>query len=122
MDQVLIVRTTTSFDVLVFQVGDAASLSSFTEAYCLIALSRCALSNRSQGCLQASSFCLGAQCAYDVAPGGLLASVYHLTRIEYDVDNQKSFFATLAFVDSEVSAFGSNAELFLNERDKDEKD
>ena len=26
------------------------------------------------------------QCAYDVAPGGLLASVYHLTRIEYGID------------------------------------
>ena len=26
---------------------------------------------------------LRSQCAYDVAPGGLLASVYHLTRIEY---------------------------------------
>ena len=25
---------------------------------------------------------LRSQCAYDVAPGGLLASVYHLTRIE----------------------------------------
>ena len=24
--------------------------------------------------------------AYDVAPGGLLASVYHLTRIQYGVD------------------------------------
>ncbi|KAM7460574.1 hypothetical protein LguiB_036052 [Lonicera macranthoides] len=29
---------------------------------------------------------LRSQCAYDVAPGGLLASVYHLTRIEYGVD------------------------------------
>ncbi|WMV55036.1 hypothetical protein MTR67_048421 [Solanum verrucosum] len=29
---------------------------------------------------------LRSQCAYDVAPGGLLASVYHLTRIEDDVD------------------------------------
>nr|YP_009409895.1 NADH dehydrogenase subunit J [Cressa cretica]ASJ65098.1 NADH dehydrogenase subunit J [Cressa cretica] len=28
---------------------------------------------------------LRSQCAYDVAPGGLLASVYHLTRIEYGV-------------------------------------
>ncbi|MCL7030202.1 hypothetical protein MKW94_003148 [Papaver nudicaule] len=27
---------------------------------------------------------LRSQCAYDVAPGGLLASVYHLTRIEYE--------------------------------------
>ncbi|KAI5650106.1 hypothetical protein M9H77_36111 [Catharanthus roseus] len=26
---------------------------------------------------------LRSQCAYDIAPGGLLASVYHLTRIEY---------------------------------------
>nr|AKZ30140.1 NADH dehydrogenase subunit J [Goodenia rosea] len=26
------------------------------------------------------------QCAYDVAPGELLASVYHLTRVEYGVD------------------------------------
>ncbi|KAD7117039.1 hypothetical protein E3N88_04307 [Mikania micrantha] len=29
---------------------------------------------------------LCSQCAYDVAPGGLSASVYHLTRIEYGVD------------------------------------
>ncbi|KAL3648307.1 hypothetical protein CASFOL_007731 [Castilleja foliolosa] len=29
---------------------------------------------------------LRSQCSYDVAPGGLLASVYHLTRIEYGVD------------------------------------
>ncbi|WZZ88933.1 hypothetical protein YC2023_117512 [Brassica napus] len=29
---------------------------------------------------------LRSQCAYDVAPGGLLASVYHLTRIEYSVN------------------------------------
>nr|YP_009556586.1 NADH-plastoquinone oxidoreductase subunit J [Drosophyllum lusitanicum]QBC67547.1 NADH-plastoquinone oxidoreductase subunit J [Drosophyllum lusitanicum]QBC72950.1 NADH-plastoquinone oxidoreductase subunit J [Drosophyllum lusitanicum] len=29
---------------------------------------------------------LHSQCAYDVAPGGLLASVYHFTRIEYGVD------------------------------------
>ncbi|KAJ4956303.1 hypothetical protein NE237_013086 [Protea cynaroides] len=29
---------------------------------------------------------LRSQCAYDVAPGGPLASVYHLTRIQYGVD------------------------------------
>nr|YP_009248951.1 NADH-plastoquinone oxidoreductase subunit J [Borassodendron machadonis]YP_010853809.1 NADH-plastoquinone oxidoreductase subunit J [Borassus flabellifer]YP_010853895.1 NADH-plastoquinone oxidoreductase subunit J [Borassus madagascariensis]WGM63963.1 NADH-plastoquinone oxidoreductase subunit J [Borassus sp. N_XM241]AKQ51162.1 NADH-plastoquinone oxidoreductase subunit J [Borassus flabellifer]AMW67003.1 NADH-plastoquinone oxidoreductase subunit J [Borassodendron machadonis]WGM63705.1 NADH-plas len=29
---------------------------------------------------------LRSQCAYDVAPGGFLASVYHLTRIQYSVD------------------------------------
>ncbi|MED6186236.1 hypothetical protein PIB30_064933 [Stylosanthes scabra] len=29
---------------------------------------------------------LRSQCAYDVAPGGLLASVYHLTRIEYGIN------------------------------------
>ncbi|EYU40231.1 hypothetical protein MIMGU_mgv1a020691mg, partial [Erythranthe guttata] len=29
---------------------------------------------------------LSSKCAYDVAPGGLLATVYHLTRIEYGVD------------------------------------
>ncbi|KAF3485482.1 hypothetical protein F2Q69_00053518 [Brassica cretica] len=29
---------------------------------------------------------LRSQCAYDVAPGGLLASVYHLARIEYGVN------------------------------------
>nr|YP_010580993.1 NdhJ [Sarracenia alata]UZT27366.1 NdhJ [Sarracenia alata] len=29
---------------------------------------------------------LSSKCAYDVAPGDLLASVYHLTRIEYGVD------------------------------------
>ncbi|KAH1073002.1 hypothetical protein J1N35_025330 [Gossypium stocksii] len=29
---------------------------------------------------------LRSQCAYDVALGGLLANVYHLTRIEYGVD------------------------------------
>ncbi|KAL2899560.1 NAD(P)H-quinone oxidoreductase subunit J chloroplastic [Bienertia sinuspersici] len=34
---------------------------------------------------------LRSQCAYDVAPGGLLASVYHLTRIEYGMDNQKRY-------------------------------
>ena len=28
---------------------------------------------------------LRSQCAYDVAPGGLLSSVYHLTRIEYGI-------------------------------------
>lgn len=30
---------------------------------------------------------LRSQCAYDVAPGGSLASVYHLTRIQYGIDN-----------------------------------
>ncbi|WVZ26740.1 hypothetical protein V8G54_000229 (mitochondrion) [Vigna mungo] len=29
---------------------------------------------------------LRSQCAYDVAPGGLLASVYHFTRIEYGIN------------------------------------
>ncbi|KAG4940801.1 hypothetical protein JHK87_044672 [Glycine soja] len=30
---------------------------------------------------------MGSQCAYDVAPGGLLfASVYYLTRLEYGID------------------------------------
>ncbi|KAH6816175.1 NADH dehydrogenase subunit J [Perilla frutescens var. frutescens] len=28
-------------------------------------------------------------CAYDVAHGGLLATVYHFTRIEYDVDQSR---------------------------------
>ncbi|CAL9085383.1 unnamed protein product [Musa textilis] len=28
---------------------------------------------------------LRSQCAYDVAPGGFLASVYHLTRIQYGI-------------------------------------
>ncbi|URD90343.1 hypothetical protein MUK42_26757 [Musa troglodytarum] len=28
---------------------------------------------------------LHSQCAYDVAPGGFLASVYHLTRIQYGI-------------------------------------
>ncbi|KAL5072951.1 hypothetical protein RYX36_011935 [Vicia faba] len=32
---------------------------------------------------------LRSQCAYDVARGGLLASVYHLTRIEYSLDQPK---------------------------------
>ncbi|TYH84660.1 hypothetical protein ES332_D02G211500v1 [Gossypium tomentosum] len=32
---------------------------------------------------------LCSQCAYDVALGGLLASVYHLMRIEYGVDQPK---------------------------------
>ncbi|KAF3641539.1 NAD(P)H-quinone oxidoreductase subunit J, chloroplastic [Capsicum annuum] len=32
---------------------------------------------------------LRSQCAYDVAPGGLLASMYHLTRIEDGVDQPK---------------------------------
>ena len=31
---------------------------------------------------------LRSQCAYDVAPGGLLASIYHLTRIEYGILDQ----------------------------------
>ncbi|RCV39332.1 hypothetical protein SETIT_8G215000v2 [Setaria italica] len=30
---------------------------------------------------------LRSQCAYDVAPSGSLASVYHLTRIQYGIDN-----------------------------------
>ena len=29
---------------------------------------------------------LPSQCSYDVAPRGLLASVYHLTRIKYSLD------------------------------------
>lgn len=29
---------------------------------------------------------LRSQCAYDVAPGGFLASVYHLTKIRYGID------------------------------------
>lgn len=29
---------------------------------------------------------LGSQCVYNVAPKGLLASVYHLTRLEYGID------------------------------------
>jgi len=37
---------------------------------------------------------LRSQCAYDVAPGGLLASVYHFTRIEYGV-NQLERYALL---------------------------
>lgn len=37
-------------------------------------------------------------------------------------DFGKSVFPALVLADSEVSALGSNAELFLNERDKDEKD
>nr|YP_010143144.1 NADH-plastoquinone oxidoreductase subunit J [Salomonia cantoniensis]QQL04264.1 NADH-plastoquinone oxidoreductase subunit J [Salomonia cantoniensis] len=32
---------------------------------------------------------LRAQCAYDVAPGGLLASVYHLARIESGLDQSE---------------------------------
>ncbi|KAL2941160.1 NAD(P)H-quinone oxidoreductase subunit J chloroplastic, partial [Bienertia sinuspersici] len=32
---------------------------------------------------------LRSQCAYDVAPGRLLASVNHLTRIEYGMDQPK---------------------------------
>ena len=31
------------------------------------------------------SFILRPQCAYDVAPGGLLASVYQLTRLDYGI-------------------------------------
>ena len=30
---------------------------------------------------------LRSQCVYDVAPGGFLGSVYHLTRIQYDIYN-----------------------------------
>ncbi len=30
---------------------------------------------------------LRSQCVYDVAPGGFLGSVYHLTRIKYDIYN-----------------------------------
>nr|QYK18842.1 NADH-quinone oxidoreductase subunit C [Pabstiella mirabilis] len=29
---------------------------------------------------------LRSQCAHDVAPGGFLASVYHFTKIRYDID------------------------------------
>ncbi|KAH0743157.1 hypothetical protein KY290_031150 [Solanum tuberosum] len=44
-------------------------------------------SDRRDSLIQQESFVLfRSQCAYDVAPGGLLASVYHLTRIEDDVD------------------------------------
>ncbi|KAL4194884.1 hypothetical protein AMTRI_Chr05g70680 [Amborella trichopoda] len=34
---------------------------------------------------------LRSQCGYDVAPGGLLTSVYHLTRIQYSVKYKKSY-------------------------------
>jgi NAD(P)H-quinone oxidoreductase subunit J len=32
---------------------------------------------------------LRSQCAYDVAPGGLLASVYHFTKVQDDADQPK---------------------------------
>nr|UXD78766.1 hypothetical protein [Psychotria viridis] len=35
---------------------------------------------------------LRSQCAYDVAPGGLLASVYHMTRIESGVDQPEEVY------------------------------
>uniref|UniRef100_A0A803LJS0 NADH:ubiquinone oxidoreductase-like 20kDa subunit domain-containing protein n=1 Tax=Chenopodium quinoa TaxID=63459 RepID=A0A803LJS0_CHEQI len=41
-------------------------------------------------------------CAYDVAPGGLLASVYHLTRIEYGVDQPEEVAVALSVSGKEV--------------------
>ncbi|KAL1352114.1 hypothetical protein AAHE18_06G143300 [Arachis hypogaea] len=35
---------------------------------------------------------LRSQCAYNVAPGGLLASVYHLTRIESGIDQPEKVY------------------------------
>ncbi|KAI5382334.1 40S ribosomal protein S4 (chloroplast) [Lathyrus oleraceus] len=49
---------------------------------------------------------LRSQCAYDVAPGGLLASVYHLTRIEYSLDQpeeKEGFGSGLPILNSRVS-------------------
>ncbi|KAI3843245.1 hypothetical protein MKX03_030742, partial [Papaver bracteatum] len=40
-------------------------------------------------------------CAYDVAPGGLLASVYHLTRIEYGVDQPEEIWKSADFQERE---------------------
>ncbi|MFS7940098.1 putative NADH dehydrogenase (quinone) [Helianthus anomalus] len=44
---------------------------------------------------------LCSQCAYDVALGGLLASVYHLTRIEYDVDQPEEVWKSVDFKERE---------------------
>ncbi|KAJ0006039.1 hypothetical protein Pint_20965 [Pistacia integerrima] len=44
---------------------------------------------------------LRSQCAYDVAPGGLLASVYHLTRIEYGVDQPEEVWKSANFQERE---------------------
>ncbi|XP_057526287.1 NAD(P)H-quinone oxidoreductase subunit J, chloroplastic-like [Amaranthus tricolor] len=44
---------------------------------------------------------LRSQCAYDVAPGGLLASVYHLTRIEYGVDQLEEVWKSADFQERE---------------------
>ena len=35
---------------------------------------------------------LRSQCAYDVAPGRLLVSVYHFTRIEYGIDQPEEVY------------------------------
>ncbi|MFS7940099.1 putative NADH dehydrogenase (quinone) [Helianthus anomalus] len=44
---------------------------------------------------------LRSQCAYDVALGGLLASVYHLTRIEYGVDQPEEVWKSVDFKERE---------------------
>ncbi|KAL2901522.1 NAD(P)H-quinone oxidoreductase subunit J chloroplastic [Bienertia sinuspersici] len=44
---------------------------------------------------------LRSQCAYDVAPGGLLASVYHLTRIEYGMDQPEEVWKSTDFQERE---------------------
>ncbi|KAK7356672.1 hypothetical protein VNO80_15947 [Phaseolus coccineus] len=41
---------------------------------------------------------LRSQCAYDVAPGGLLASVYHLTRIEYGINQPEEILRQMNLV------------------------
>ncbi|KAL8143266.1 hypothetical protein V2J09_016298 [Rumex salicifolius] len=44
---------------------------------------------------------LRSQCAYDIEPGGLLASVYHLTRIDSGVDQPEEIWKSVDFQERE---------------------
>ncbi|KAG8390990.1 hypothetical protein BUALT_Bualt01G0141400 [Buddleja alternifolia] len=72
---------------------------------------------------------LRCQCGYDVAPGRLLASVYHLTRIEYGVDQPEEVsiprlnpIKSLASTDFAISPFfyleNVNSQPFMYWRDR----
>ncbi|KAL5067415.1 hypothetical protein RYX36_018302 [Vicia faba] len=47
---------------------------------------------------------LRSQCAYDVAPGGLLESVYHLTRIEYSLDQPEEVDFLLRAIEETIAS------------------
>lgn len=51
---------------------------------------------------------LGSQCVYNVAPKGLLASVYHLTRLEYDIDQPKEVCASTHFGENQPTLGSSD--------------